>query len=105
MVDEFGDNELQKPTEDIKESGQNKTKAVATSLIVFFLSLSAFGFYAYQNGMLSNVFNMKSTKHIATEGEKNILEETLGEDETSMAEENLIQETILESENLESTNN
>ena len=105
MVDEFGDNELQKPTEDIKESGQNKTKAVATSLIVFFLSLSAFGFYAYQNGLFSNLFNVKSTKHIATEGEKNILKETLGEDETSMAEENLIQETILESENLESTNN
>ena len=93
MVDEFGENELQNPTKDIKASSRKNSKVVATGLIVFFLSLSAFGFYAYQNGLFSNLFNVKSTKHIATEGE------------TSMAEENLIQETFLESENLESTNN
>ena len=93
MIDELGENELQRPTENIKGSRRKKTTVVATGLIVFFLSLSAFGFYAYQNGLFSNLFNVKSTKHIATEGE------------TSMAEENLIQETILESENLKSTNN
>ena len=93
MVDEFGENELQKPSEDIKTPSRKKRKAIATGLIVFFLSLSAFCFYAYQNSLFGNLFNVKSTKHISTEGE------------TSMAEENLIQETILESENLESTNN
>ena len=105
MIDEFGENELQRPTEDIKVSSRKKTTVVATGLIVFFISLSAVGFYAYQNGLFGNLFNVKSTKHIATEGEKNIVEETLTEGETSMAEENLIQETFLESENLESTNN
>ena len=105
MVDEFGENELQKPSEDIKTPSRKKRKAVATGLIVFFLSLSAFGFYAYQNGLFSNLLNVKSTKPIATEGEKNIVEETLTEGGTSMAEENLTQETFLEIEHLESTNN
>ena len=79
MVDEFGENELQNPTEVIKASSRKKTTVVATGLIVFFISLSAVGFYAYQNGLFGNLFNVKSTKHISTEGE------------TSMAEENLIQ--------------
>ena len=104
MVDEFGENELQKPSEDIKTSSQKKRRAVATSLIVFFLSLSAFGFYAYQNGLFSNLFNVKSTKHIATEGEKNIVEETLAEDEISISEENVTQETFTENENSEFKN-
>ena len=93
MVDEFGENELRNPAEDIKASSRKKTTVVVTGLIVFFLTLSVVGFYAYQNSLFGNLFNVKSTKHISTEGE------------TSMAEENLIQETILESENLESTNN
>ena len=104
MVDEFGENELQKPSEDIKTPSRKKRKAVATGLIVFFLSLSAFGFYAYQNGLFSSFFNVKSTKHIATEGEKNIVEETLAEDEVSMSEENVTQETFTENENSEFKN-
>ena len=47
---------------------------------------------------------MKSTKHIATEGEKNIVEETLAEDEISMSEENVTQETFTENENSEFKN-
>ena len=104
MVDEFGENELQKPTEDIKASSRKKTTAVATGLIVFFLSLSAFGFYAYQNGLFSNLLNVKSTKPIATEGEKNIVEETLAENEISISEENVTQETFTGNENSEFKN-
>ena len=104
MVDEFGENELQKSSEDIKTSSRKKRKAVATGLIFFFLSLSAFGFYAYQNGLFSSLFNVKSTKHIAKEVEKNIVEETLAEDEISMSEENVTQETFTENENSEFKN-
>ena len=105
MVDEFGENEPQLPTEDIKPSSRKKTTLVATGLIVFFLSLSAVGFYAYQNGLFGNLINVKATKHIATDGEKKVIEETLAEGKTSMAEESLIQETFSEGENLGSTNN
>ena len=104
MVNEFGENELQKSSEDIKTSSQKKRKAIATGLIVFFLSLSAFGFYVYQNGLFSNLLNVKSTKPIATEGEKNIVEETLTENEISMSEENVTQETFTENENSEFKN-
>ena len=104
MVDEFGENELRNPTEDIKASSRKKTTAVATGLIVFFLSLSAFGFYAYKNGLFSNLLNVKSTKPIATEGEKNIVEETLAENEISISEENVTQETFTENENSEFKN-
>ena len=47
---------------------------------------------------------MKSTKPIAKEGEKNIVEETLAEDEISMSEENVTQETFLGNENSEFKN-
>tara|TARA_B100001123_G_scaffold278033_1_gene309350 strand:- start:715 stop:1032 length:318 start_codon:yes stop_codon:yes gene_type:complete len=104
MVDEFGENELQKSSEDIKTSSRKKRKAVATGLIVFFLSLSAFGFYVYQNGLFSNLLNVKSTKPITTEGEKNIVEETLAENEISISEENVIQETFTGNKNSEFKN-
>ena len=47
---------------------------------------------------------MKSTKPIATEGEKNIVEETLAENEISSSEENVTQETFTENENSEFKN-
>ena len=101
MVDE---NELQKLKENIKASSRKKTIVVATGLIVFFLSLSAVGFYSYQNGMFGNLFNVKSTKQSATEGEKNIVEEILTEPKPSIANENIVEETVKEGENLESKN-
>ena len=104
MVDEFGENEVQKSSEDIKTSSRKKRKAFATGLIVFFLSLSAFGFYAYQNGLFSNLLNVKSRKPIAVEGEKNIVEETLAENEINMSEENVTQETFTGNENSEFKN-
>ena len=62
MVDEFGENELQNPTEVIKASSRKKTTVVVTVLIVFFLTLSAVGFYAYQNSLFGNLFNCKKIK-------------------------------------------
>ena len=103
MVDE---NELQKPKEIyIKESSRKKKIIVATGLIVFFLSLSAVGFYSYQNGMFGNLYNVKSTKHIATEGEKNIVEEIQTEPKPGIATGNIVEETVKEGENSESNIN
>jgi hypothetical protein len=102
MVDE---NELQKPKENIKASSRKKTIMIATGLIVFFLSLSAVGFYSYQNGMFDNLYNVKSTKHIATEGEKNIVEEIQTEPKPSIGTVNIVEETVKEGENSESNIN
>ena len=78
MVDE---NELQKPTEDIKAFNPKKNTVVTSGIIVFFLTLSTVSYYAYQKGLFNNLFKEMSVKETPIEGEDSIVEETLAEGE------------------------
>ena len=99
MVDE---NEAQKSTEKIKAFSRKKT-TVITGLIV--LLLTTVGFFSYQNGLFSNLFNGNSNENKITDGEKSNVEETQIENKTSMAAENVNPGTLAESENSKSKNN
>ena len=99
MVDE---NEAQKSTEKIKAFSRKKT-TVITGLIV--LLLTTVGFFSYQNGLFSNLFNGNSNENKITEGEKSNVEETQIENKTSMAAENVNPGPLAESENSKSKNN
>tara|TARA_Y100000588_G_scaffold252418_1_gene266954 strand:- start:396 stop:698 length:303 start_codon:yes stop_codon:yes gene_type:complete len=80
MVDE---NESKQSTKDIKSFSRKKT-TVVTGLIVLSLSLTAAGFFAYQNGLFSNLFNENSMKNITMENDKSIVEETQKENKASV---------------------
>ena len=99
MVDE---NEAQKSTENIKAFSRKKI-TVVTGLIV--LLLTTVGFFSYQNGLFSNLFNGKSNQNKITEGEKSNIEETQIKNKTSMAAENVNPGPLAESENSKSENN
>jgi len=99
MVDE---NEAQKSTEKIKAFSRKKT-TVITGLIV--LLLTTVGFFSYQNGLFSNLFNGNSNENKITDGEKSNVEETQIENKKSMAAENVNPGTLAESENSKSKNN
>ena len=99
MVDE---NEAQKSTENIKAFSRKKI-TVVTGLIV--LLLTTVGFFSYQNGLFSNLFNRNSNENKITEGEKTNVEETQIENKTSMAAENVNPGPLAESENSKSENN
>ena len=99
MVDE---NEAQKSTENIKAFSRKKI-TVVTGLIV--LLLTTVGFFSYQNGLFSNLFNRNSNENKITEGEKSNVEETQIENKTSMAAENVNPGPLAESENSKSENN
>ena len=82
MTDE---NELQK--ENNKTSTRKKLSAVVieNSIIFIILTVSAAGYYAYQNGIFGNLFKENSAKQISTEGEtskstENIVQESLADD-------------------------
>ena len=99
MVDE---KEAQKSTENIKAFSRKKI-TVVTGLIV--LLLTTVGFFSYQNGLFSNLFNRNSNENKITEGEKSNVEETQIENKTSMAAENVNPGPLAESENSKSKNN